>query len=218
MVAPRQNGGARLFYAHDPMCSWCWGFQNAYQQLQRELPSSIALTPLLGGLAPDSDAPMPQQMRQQLQATWRRIEAAVPGARFNHDFWRECIPRRSTWPACRAVLAARAQDQNGAGLDAAMTAAIQRGYYLQARNPSDEATLVEFAAELGLNAAAFKTALRSDAVQRQLESEIAAARQLGVRGFPALVLLPEGGGTARPIRVNYADARAMLDDIARASA
>ena len=207
-----------MFYAHDPMCSWCWGFQNAYEQLRRGLPSSITLTPLLGGLAPDSDAPMPQQMQLQLQETWRRIEAAVPGARFNHDFWSECSPRRSTWPACRAVLAARAQDQNGAGLDAAMTAAIQRGYYLQARNPSDEATLVEFAAELDLNAAAFKTALRSDAVQRQLESEIAAARQLGVRGFPALVLLPEGGGTVRPIRVNYADARAMLDDIARAPA
>ena len=207
-----------MFYVHDPMCSWCWGFQNAYKQLQRGLPSSISLTPLLGGLAPDSDAPMPQQMQLQLQETWRRIEATVPGARFNYDFWSECSPRRSTWPACRAVLAARAQDQNGAGLDAAMTAAIQRGYYLQARNPSDEATLVEFAAELGLNAVAFKTALRSDAVQQQLESEIAAARQLGVHGFPALVLLPEGGGTVRPIRVNYADARAMLDDIARAPA
>lgn len=207
---------AGLIYVHDPMCSWCWGFRRAYLRLLSELPPSIPVTPLLGGLAPDSSEPMPPQMQQQLQQTWRRIEAAIPGARFNHDFWRDCRPRRSTWPACRAVLAARAQDRDGAGHDFAMTTAIQRGYYLHARNPSDESTLLEFAAELGLDAPAFQTELRSARVRRQLQSEIAAARQLGAHGFPALILLR--GAADRPVRIDidYTDAQPMLDDIARA--
>ncbi|MGR3913644.1 MAG: DsbA family protein [Gammaproteobacteria bacterium] len=216
--APAHDGGdaaaTRLIYVHDPMCSWCWGFRRVYLRLLRALPPSIAVTPLLGGLAPDSSEAMPPPMQRQLQQTWRRIEVAIPGARFNHDFWRDCRPRRSTWPACRAVLAARALDRHAAGHDCAMLTAIQRGYYLHARNPSDDATLVEFAAELGLDADAFQTAFRSARVRRQLDCEIAAARQLGARGFPALILLH--GGAAHPVRINYTNAQPMLREIARA--
>ena len=47
----------------------------------------------------------------------RRIEGRIPGVRFNFDFWTHCTPKRSTYPACRAVIAARAQDPT---LDEAM--------------------------------------------------------------------------------------------------
>jgi hypothetical protein len=39
---------------------------------------------LLGGLAADSDEPMPEEMRQQLQATWRRIQAKSTGELFRY--------------------------------------------------------------------------------------------------------------------------------------
>ncbi len=216
---PKWNA-VRLVYVHDPMCSWCWGFARSYRQLTDWLEESggpgesVKITRLLGGLAPDSDAPMPPEMRRRLQATWRSIEARVPGTRFNHEFWTRCQPRRSTWPACRAVIAARRQ---GAEYDPAMTEAIQRGYYLNAKNPSDDATLIALADELGLRAGEFADALNSDAVRRQLQREITTARQLGIHGFPSLLLLLDGT-TARPIPPNYTDAREMLDDIAAMTA
>ena len=61
----------------------------------------------VGGLAPDSDEPMPLDMQQFLQQTWHRIEQQL-GTKFNHDFWHTAQPRRSTYPACRAVLVAKA--------------------------------------------------------------------------------------------------------------
>lgn len=197
---------AQLFYAHDPMCSWCWGFRRVYLQFADALPRAVTLTPLLGGLAEDSDAPMPATMQNYLQQTWRAV-AARTGAKFNHDFWRHCKPRRSTWPACRAALAARAQNR-----EAEMVGAIQRGYYLQARNPSDEPTLLEFAAEIGLDTGAFQTALHSAEIRRQLAREIATARALGMHGFPSLVLVR--GDSAAAIGIDYADAQPMLDAVA----
>lgn len=112
-----------LYYVHDPMCSWCWGFRPALDALLAGLPPSVRVERLLGGLASDSDEPMSDSMREQLQQTWRRIQRRIPGTRFDFDFWARCSPRRSTWPACRAVIAARRQDP---AFDQAMTYAVQR--------------------------------------------------------------------------------------------
>ncbi len=124
---------ATLYYVHDPMCSWCYAFGPVLAQLQQQLPDSVKLERLLGGLAPDTDTPMEQPMRERLEATWQRIEKSVPGTTFNFDFWRNCTPYRTTYNSCRAVIAAM---QQGAEYDAKMTSAIQRAYYQQARNPS----------------------------------------------------------------------------------
>jgi len=115
-----------LIYVHDPMCSWCWGFEPVRKQLFQRLNPNIKVKRLLGGLAPDSHAPMPLEMQVFLQNTWRKIENHIPGTQFNFDFWTKCQPRRSTYPANRAVIAARLQ---GEQFDELMTTKIQQAYY-----------------------------------------------------------------------------------------
>jgi putative protein-disulfide isomerase len=56
------------------------------------------------------------------------------------------VPRRSTYAACRAVIAARRQNP---GYEEKMILAIQQAYYLEARNPADSHTLIELASEIG---------------------------------------------------------------------
>ena len=195
-----------LTYIHDPMCSWCWAFRPTFADLRQALPPSISVTSLLGGLAVDSGQPMPTAMRQQIEDTWRHIGQSVPGTEFNHDFWRQCRPRRSTYPACRAVLLAEA-----AGLGDAMTLAIQQAYYLQARNPSDQATLIELAAELGLNARGFARDLGAPATQAALHRQIAQSRALGIGSFPSLVL--DTGSERWPVAVDYRHIEPMIETI-----
>ena len=90
-----------------------------------------------------------------------------------------------------------------------MTQAIQLAYYTQARNPSDEQTLLALADELGLDSTAFAAALASETVQQQLLTEIAHARQLHATGFPSLVL--DTGGSLWPIAIDYNDCTPMLE-------
>jgi len=134
-----------LYYAHDPMCSWCWGFAPTWRRVRERLPVGVRVRRLLGGLAPDTETPMPAEMRRHLQATWKRIQERIPGTEFNFDFWRLCEPRRATWRACRAVIAARFQDP---AVEEPMIARIQSAYYLEARNPSDAPVLGRLAADL----------------------------------------------------------------------
>ena len=157
---------ATLYYIHDPMCSWCWGFRNTWQQVQQNLPAAIGLKCLLGGLAPDTDEPMPRSMQASIRETWQHIQQEIPGTRFNFDFWENCQPRRSTWPSCRAVIAARLQDPEK---EHEMILAIQQAYYLEGLNPSDESVLIRLARDIGLDS-------------NRLQND------LGVSGFPSLVM------------------------------
>lgn len=203
---------ATLFYIHDPMCSWCWGFNAAWQSILQQLPKEIRLETVLGGLAPDSDVPMPESTQQLLKETWKNIESVIPGTRFNYDFWTLCKPRRSTYPSCRAVIAARAINPK---LELEMINAIQKAYYLQAKNPADIAVLIELAAMVGLDKTQFSEVLSSADVELSLDENIRAFRNfaatVGVSGFPSLVLKTHQGCTAIPI--DYNSSAVTLDAI-----
>ena len=200
---------ATLHHVHDPMCSWCWAFRPASDALFESLAErSVTVVAWLGGLAPDSDVPMSDALARQLQATWRTIEHRVPGTRFDFSFWHDNVPRRSTWPACRAVIAAELL-----GLpERRMTDAIQRAYYLQARNPSDASVLIELAAGLGLPRDEFRAALHAPATDTRFEEHRRVVARLGVRGFPSLVL-QRADGKRHPIPVDFDGATSMLATI-----
>ena len=187
------------------MCSWCWGFHSTFTQLKQAIASKLRITFVLGGLAPDSSEPMPEQMRLMLRDTWRTIQTKVPGTEFNFDFWAKCAPRRSTYPACRAVIAAKNQRPE---IEDDMIVAIQRAYYLNAQNPSDDDTLIAIVDSLELNTDLFSADLHSDQTQVRLLHEIALSQRLGVQGFPSLVL--NTGNNNHPIPIDYNSADVIL--------
>lgn len=199
---------ATLYYVYDPMCSWCYAFRPIWQRVRQQLPEHIQIQTVLGGLAPDNDEPMPLATQQMVQANWHKITQAVPGTVFNFDFWTNCQPRRSTYPACRAVLAAAAQI-TAAGSQ--MLEAIQNAYYRQARNPSDVSTLLELAAELQLDTQRFASDLQSAEIQYQLKQNLDLVDHLGVNSFPSLVLQSAQG--LKRIQHSYTDAAAILKQL-----
>ena len=198
----------QLLYAHDPMCSWCWAFRPVHDGLVKQLPEQVKIKRLLGGLAPDSDVPMPDKTRQYVQRQWQRIQQTVPGTRFNFDFWTECKPRRSTYPACRAVIAAR---QQGDQFDPLMTDAIQRAYYLNASNPSDPDTLITLAGEIGLDKTQFREDLHKPDTMQQLTTEINESRAIGLTTFPSLALVQDDD--VMHLQLDYLSVDTMLGQI-----
>jgi putative protein-disulfide isomerase len=191
-----------LYYVHDPMCSWCWAYLPVLKQLRQSLPPGIEWRNLLGGLAPDSAEPMPEQTQTMVMNHWRRIQNEL-GTEFNFDFWSQCEPRRSTYIACRAALAAAEQD-----CEEEMILAIQQAYYLRAMNPSEVETLIELSIELNMDAVKFRADLLSDSVEEELQTQIKLSRSLPISGMPSLVLMLETGPVAIP--VDYRDAQTSI--------
>lgn len=196
---------SNLYYVHDPMCSWCWGYRPVWLELKSVLPPECTVTNVLGGLAPDSDQPMPLEMQNSIEAHWHEIEAKL-GTRFNYDFWTQCEPRRDTYKACRAVLIAAEHN-----LEERMILAIQRAYYLEAKNPSDSNTLVDLAVELSLNGHTFRRALESEDTEKLFKRQQSLASYLDVSGFPSLRLKIED--EVHPITLDYQDYLVSLNEI-----
>ena len=146
---------------------------------------------------------MPAETKSFIKANWQRIQEVVPGTEFNYDFWTDCEPRRSTYPACRAIIAAKKQ---GAQYEVLMVQAIQDAYYLQASNPSNTDTLQACAAKVGLDEALFLADLHSEDTQQILEPNITHYLQLADRGvaagFPSLVLSIDDHCVGVPIDYN----------------
>lgn len=198
----------RLFYIHDPMCSWCYAFRQSWAALQKDLPRDIEIVHLVGGLAPDTTEPMPPATQKMVQQAWQRIEQTVPGVHFNWDFWSRNTPIRSTYPACRAVLAAKKQR---AEAEPEMIRAIQTAYYQQAKNPSLPETLQACAREIGLDAETFSEDLKSPAIENELQHQMQRARSMDGYSYPSLRLVHHS--TVFPIAIDYLGHRAMLNEI-----
>ena len=200
-----------LYYFHDPMCSWCYAFAPVWTKIRQQLPADLDVQYVLGGLAPDSDEPMPAETSAYVQEQWRKVMQKVPGTQFNFAFWEKCQPRRSTFPACRAVLLSR---QQGSEYEIAMIRAIQQAYYREARNPSDTDTLCALAQQIGLDADAFAAALHTDTTRQALLADINFAHSIGGSSFPSLILLHNV--TIQPVQYDYNDAAPTIQAITAA--
>ena len=153
---------------------------------------------------------MPLSMRHTIKQIWQRIEQAVPGVSFNYDFWSRNTPIRSTYPACRAVLAARKQHAES---EPEMVQAIHKAYYQKALNPSLTETLQGCAQEIGLDVAVFSRDLISPEIDDGLQHEIRQSRQLDVYSYPSLRLVHNNA--IFPIPIDYLNHRTMRDEINR---
>lgn len=205
-----------LYYAHDPMCSFCWAFRPTWSKVKSALADQypdIRIKYLLGGLAPDSDEAMPEAVRLKVRSAWNYIEKNIPGTRFNHDFWTTQQPRRSTYPSCRAVMAVKMLAPE---LEEKMILTIQRSYYLQAQNPSDDDTLTQCAQDIGLNKTQFSDMYCSDQCNEALMQEIQFTRSIGINSFPSLVLARGQSRFSVPIEYNSSDK--ILDSLRQITA
>jgi len=176
---------ANLYYIHDPMCSWCYAFDRELKKIESNLPTSIHLVKIVGGLAPDSMDPMPDSLAITIQANWKKIEQTVPHIKFNFDFWEKNQAIRSTYPSCRAVLAAKNQSAN---FEDKMIAQIQWAYYQNAENPALDTVLIHCAKQIGLDKQLFISDYKSEEINNQLRVQLQFCRDLGISSYPSLCL------------------------------
>lgn len=196
------NEKRKLYYVYDPMCSWCWGFKPTWKQLEQKLQNYVEIQYVVGGLAPDTQDPMPVLMREQIASYWHKIEGLL-GTQFNHDFWKNNEPRRATYPSCRAMLLAREK-----GLEKQMLSRVQEAYYLEAKNPSDPIVLATLAQEIGFDFDLFLSDLESTSVNEALLEELKFARSIGGNSFPSLFVETSEGIVEIPI--DYQDSESMF--------
>jgi len=199
---------ANLYYIHDPMCSWCYAFDSTLKKIESNLPKSINLVKIVGGLAPDSMQPMPESLAMIIQANWKKIEQTVDHIQFNFNFWKTNQAIRSTYPSCRAVLAAKNQSDN---FEDKMIAQIQWAYYQNAENPALDTVLIHCAKQIGLDKHVFISDYKSEEINNQLRVQLQFCKDLGISSYPSLCL--EIGEQICLLKIDYNNANYIIQQI-----
>ncbi len=194
-----------LYYVYDPMCSWCYAFDKTFEEIKINLAENIKIIYVPGGLANNPSEIMNEEMKEKIESIWYEIEKTV-GIKFNHDFWKKCIPRRATYLACQATLAAKVQ-----GKEEEMIKAIQNAYYQRAMNPSEISTLIDLAQELNLDVQLFTNTINSEENIKHFIEKLNLRRKLNLNSFPSLAIRYKK--EIYPINIKYNEPQKMLEQI-----
>ena len=171
-----------LHYVADPLCSWCWGFSSVIKQLEQRMQVRYRM----GGLAPDSATPMDPGTKSYVRQAWDSVAQAT-GALFDRSLWDHATPRRSTWPACRAVIAAELQ-RKGAGRE--LFHRFQQAFYTEAIDVTDPDSFAGLGLTVDppLDPERLELDLEGREVARLFEKDRQFAQEMEATGFPSLVL------------------------------
>lgn len=191
---PLETAGApiRLEILSDPVCPWCYlGKANLDAALEKRAghPFAVSWHPFM--LNPNMP-PEGMDRREHLQALFGPPEAVVrahlpiqeAADRIGLPVDFGAIKRSpSTLDAHRVIHWAGLE-----GRQTPMVAALFRGYFAEGRDIGDRDTLAGLATQAGLDGAAIRARLETEADKAEIAQADAMARARGVRGVPTFVI------------------------------
>jgi len=186
-----------LLYFADPMCSWCYGFAPAIDQITEEFADTLPLRLVMGGLRPHGDEPLDDRAKREKRGHWEQVQAAS-GQPFNFDFFERDGFVDNTEPACRAVVAARRLAPENA---LPMMKTLQRAYYLENSDVTDPGELRDRAVAIGVDGEAFRAAFDDTDTMDETRNDFWIAHKAGIGGFPTLIAF--NGGNAQAVSIGY---------------
>lgn len=210
-----------LYYVTDPMCSHCWAFEPTLNKLLVQYGHLFNFQMVMGGLLEEwGDGPIdpangiykPADVTSHWQEVGNYSRMPIDGTIMEID------PVQSSFPASRLYKAIQHVDSPAAAIK--FTRLVREAVFVFNKNISDKAVLKHIVEDLykGDNTIDVDSILNiadSDIGQNLLAEDFNLVSQLGVRGFPTIVIVnKDNQGTkivgARSLET-YIDALEKLD-------
>lgn len=173
----------KLMYFGDPMCSWCYGIANHIDQMKDEF-GDFDFELIMGGLRPGGGDEWTEDYRNMLKTHWSHVNEAS-GQPFDYSFFDREDFNYDTEPAARAVRVVR---DIAPEKEWAYYKEVQKAFYAQNQDVTNVEALKNVCSELGIDTAQFEALFNSEGYKRLVYQDFIRSQQLGVRGFPCIVL------------------------------
>lgn len=179
-----------ILYVQDALCGWCYTFSPVIERLYEQYKDRIVFDVLSGGMVPPEFAqPMTAKAAYVVQAF--KTAEDYTGMKFGEPYVRQFLyPEESTWleesltPATALCLLKAGDTRNPIGF----ATAIQRLHMQEGKDLSIGETYRPLAESINLDADDFIRRLGEEEWQEEARYELALVKQLGITGFPAVLL------------------------------
>jgi len=192
----------------DPLCSWCWGMAPAVELAADRLAGEVGFDLLLGGINTHATQPMGAYGRRLLRRIWDEV-AATTGQHFG-----EGPPEPFCYNSTRACLALAGLRRATGRPPFGLLHRLQQRFFVEGRDITAPAVLVETAAEFGYDEAELRRDLEDPQLLADLRVEFDGARGYGTQALPSLLIeAPEedgSGGERQLLAGGYADAETLV--------
>ena len=173
----------QLIYFGDPMCSWCYGFSPEISAAVDSLGATVDFQMIMGGLRPYNTQTM-TDLGDFLKDHWKEV-GERSGQPFGYEILKDETFVYDTEPACRAVVVMKKLQPEST---LAFFKKIQHSFYKENKNTNSVETYLELVEEFGIEKEIFQKEFESDEMKAAVKSEFTYSSEIGVRGFPTLVL------------------------------
>ncbi len=177
------NPNTSLVYIADPMCSWCWGFSPVMEAVLEKYHRLVSIELLVGGLRPGNTERFDEHRRDYILGHWKAVHERT-GQPFNFEFRMGSSFTYDTEPSSRAVVAVRSIRPD---LAFPMFRDIQRTFYVDNGDVTQETVLAVIASAHGIDQDRFLTSFHDPEIKKQVWNDFEHSRELGITGFPSLL-------------------------------
>jgi putative protein-disulfide isomerase len=197
---------AVLIYVGDPMCSWCYGFTNELNEVVESLGDDVDFEIVMGGLRPYNDESI-LELADFLKGHWDEV-AHRSGMPFKYEILAIDDFIYDTEPPSRAVVIVRDAFPDKAYL---FFKAVQNAFYNGNLRTDDVKTYNDILKNLKIDFVDFEIKFNSKEYKSLIKEDFKRASQLGVSGFPALLL--KKGDKTHIVANGYKDSQSIIKTI-----
>ena len=178
-----------ILYVHDPLCGWCYGFAPVVHALRTEFAGRVDFDLIHGGMITAGRIGPVRAMADYIRSATPRL-VDLTGAQITDAFLQDYLSSDAisdSEPPSRAIVAAG--QLGGDTLIWNYAYALQRCLFVQGMDLRSTDTYRDLARQFDLDSEMFLETMRSEAVRELTHEQFGISRQLGITGFPALILL-----------------------------
>ena len=192
-----------LIYIGDPMCSWCYGVSEEMTKVKDHFEGKYEFKMVMGGLRPYNTQKM-AELKDFLIHHWEDVEARS-GQEFKTGILDDTNITYDTEPPCRAVVIVREINPAVAFI---FFKEVQKAFYKENKNMHLAESYRDALLSLGLDFETFEKKFNSDEAKLAVKADFELASELGVQGFPTLLL--ENGAEITVIASGYMAGEKMI--------
>lgn len=189
---PKPKETMKLYYVYDALCGWCYGFSPTMEKFATKHQNELEIEVIAGGMITGDRIGPIGEVAGYIGEAYKQVENYT-GVKFGKSFLEGVLKDgKATFTSIPSAIALAIFKEQKPAEQVAFAGRLLKAVYYDGIAPTDKTAYGKLAAEYGLDAADFTQKMDDQKYLTLAKKDFSLANNLGVNGFPTLILEYKG--------------------------